>query len=174
MSDRTPPPLLSRLLFGGAIGFAAGSNFQNMDEMIEYAESKDIPMADVLVPFASGMATVGAIGVTVWRLPTLAAGAVATFLAGITPTMHDFWNMEGERRQQEQINFVKNVALFAASLAFIQRARSLSSSDDSSGGGNGGNGPDGDDDGGLVEVELNGDETADADDDSGIEAITSD
>lgn len=170
--DRSPPPLLARLLFGGAVGFMAGGNFLDIEGSIEYAESKGVPMADVLVPFASGMATVGAVGVVLWRLPTLAAGAVATFLAGITPTMHDFWTMEGQQREQQQFQFLKNVALFATALSFIQRARSLSSSDDSGGGGDA-DGP-GDDEGGFVDLELADEADAATDADDGTESVSAD
>ena len=54
--------------------------------------------------------------------PRLAAGAIASFLVGVTPLMHDFWNMEGEQRTTEQTNFLQNVALLGAALAFISGA----------------------------------------------------
>lgn len=152
MSDDGTPSRLARLLFGGAVGSMAAQNFLEMEEMIGYAESKNVPMADVLVPFASGMATVGTLGVVLWRLPRLSAGAVATFLAGTTPMMHDFWNVEDEqRRQQEQFHFFKNLGLFAAALTFISHANVPSGDSD------GGIAADGTDEGGPgdgIDVDL--------------------
>jgi uncharacterized membrane protein YphA (DoxX/SURF4 family) len=46
--------------------------------------------------------------------------ALLGFLAGVSPIMHDFWNMEEPaRRQQEMINFMKNIALAGATVALM-------------------------------------------------------
>ncbi|MFC7222823.1 MULTISPECIES: DoxX family protein [Halalkalicoccus] len=118
MNDDSPS-LLGRLLFGGGLAALAYGNFQELDAMIGYAESKNVPQAGRLVPFASGMLAFGSLAVVLWRAPRLAAGAIASFLVGVTPLMHDFWNMEGEQRATEQTNFLQNVALLGAALAFI-------------------------------------------------------
>ncbi|WP_224270118.1 DoxX family membrane protein [Haloprofundus salinisoli] len=117
------PFLLGRLLFGATLGFMAATNFQNLEEMVGYAESKGVPNAEKLVPFASGMAVFGGAGIALWRLPVLAAGAAAAFLAGVTPAIHDFWNLdEDEGRQDQQIHFMKNLALFGAAIGYLVRA----------------------------------------------------
>lgn len=121
MTDDTPS-LLGRLLFGGSLAALAYNNFQEIEGMIGYAESKAVPRADQLVPFASGMLAFGSLAVVFWRIPRLAAGAIAGFLVGVTPLMHDFWNMEGEQRATEQTNFLQNLALLGAALAFLGQA----------------------------------------------------
>lgn len=121
MTDDTPS-LLGRLLFGGGLAALAYGNFQEIEGMIGYADSKGVPEADRLVPFASGMLAFGSLSIVLWRVPRLAAGAVASFLIGVTPLMHDFWNLEGEERATEQTNFLQNVALLGAALAFIGRS----------------------------------------------------
>lgn len=122
-SGRNPPSLVGRLLFGGVLAYTAFQNFKNMDGQVAYAEAKGIPEADKLVPLASGTLAFGSLGLIFWRLPTLAAGAVATFLAGTTPTMHDFWAVDEEQKQVEEYQFVKNVAMLGAAIAFLRRAR---------------------------------------------------
>jgi uncharacterized membrane protein YphA (DoxX/SURF4 family) len=119
---RDPPSLLGRLLFGGMLGFAAINSFRNVDAQVGYAQSKGLPYADRLVPLSSGMLAFGSAGVTLWRLPVLASGAVATFLAAVTPAMHDFWEASGQERQNELNHFIKNVAMLGAAVAFFQRA----------------------------------------------------
>jgi uncharacterized membrane protein YphA (DoxX/SURF4 family) len=119
---RDPPSLLGRLLFGGMLGFSAIDSFRNIDAQVGYARSKGVPYADRLIPLSSGMLAVGSAGVALWRLPVLASGAVATFLAAVTPAMHDFWEAEGQERQNERNHFVKNVAMLGAAVAFLQRA----------------------------------------------------
>jgi uncharacterized membrane protein YphA (DoxX/SURF4 family) len=50
--------------------------------------------------------------------PKLGAAAIIGFLAGVSPIMHDFWNQEDPaKRQNEMINFSKNMALLGGALA---------------------------------------------------------
>ncbi|WP_101295503.1 DoxX family protein [Halegenticoccus soli] len=114
--------LLARLLFGGVLAFMGLNHFLNPESMIGYAESKGVPNASLAVPFSGGMLVFGGLGIALWRLPTLAAGAVATFFVGVTPKMHDFWNYEGEEKQDQQIQFMKNLGLLGGALAFLVRA----------------------------------------------------
>jgi uncharacterized membrane protein YphA (DoxX/SURF4 family) len=120
---RNTPSLLGRLLFAAGVGTLAADTFRNLDGQVAYAESKGVPNAETMVPFAGGMLAFGSLGVALWRLPTLAAGAVATFLAGVTPMMHDYWNADEENRDSERIAFLKNVSLLGAALVFLRRAR---------------------------------------------------
>ena len=117
----SPTFRLARLLFGGLLAFMALDNLQNLEERIGYADAKGVPEPERAVPAATGSLLFGGIGIALWKLPTLAAAAVATFLAGVTPTMHDFWNEE--EPQQEQIQFLKNAALFGSALAFLKIGR---------------------------------------------------
>lgn len=110
---------LGRVLFGCVLAFTAIDNLRDLEEMTGYAESKGVPAADQLVPFASGMLLVGSIGITLGRFPRLAGSAVAAFLAGVTPMMHDFWNLDAEQREQQLIHFLKNTALLGGALFFL-------------------------------------------------------
>lgn len=121
-TERDPPSLIGRLLFGGMLGFAAINGFRNMDAQIGYAESKGVPYTEWSVPFSNGMLAFGSIGIVLWRMPAMASGAVATFLAAITPAMHDFWEASGQERQNELNHFIKNVAMLGAAVAFLRRA----------------------------------------------------
>jgi len=42
-----------------------------------------------------------------WKAPKLSASAVAAFLLGVTPLMHDFWAVEEEERDGELTSFLK-------------------------------------------------------------------
>lgn len=113
--------VLGRALFGGILAFMGLNGFRGMEGQVEYAESKDVPMAEFLVPFSHGMLALGGLGIALGRRPVASAGAVVTFFAGVTPQMHDFWNLEGDQQQQEMINFLKNTALLGAALTFLVR-----------------------------------------------------
>ncbi|PYX43720.1 MAG: hypothetical protein DMG79_21825, partial [Acidobacteria bacterium] len=46
--------------------------------------------------------------------------AVAGFLAGVSPVMHNFWNVQDpQQRMSEMINFTKNMALLGSALALM-------------------------------------------------------
>mgnify|MGYP002760816932 FL=1 len=113
---------LGRVLFGCGVALQASEDFREMEDTIEYAESAGVPVPEVLAPFASGMMLVGGIGTALWRFPRLATGAVATFLAVVTPTMHDFWNADPDDRSGERLAFFGNLAMFGAAVAFLRAA----------------------------------------------------
>ncbi|MFC4551695.1 MULTISPECIES: DoxX family protein [Halorussus] len=115
---------LARLLFGGLLAFMAIDNFRNLDAQIGYAESKGVSNAELSVPLASGALLFGGLGIATWKLPRLAAGAVATFFLGVTPRMHDFWEADEEmEKQNETYHFLKNASMLGAALAFLRIAQ---------------------------------------------------
>jgi uncharacterized membrane protein YphA (DoxX/SURF4 family) len=111
-----------RLVFGLGMALQASEDFRDMDDTVEYAESAGVPFPDLLAPIASGMMLVGGLGVAFWRLPRVATGAVTSFLAVVTLTMHDFWNADPDDRDGERLAFFGNLAMFGAALAFLHEA----------------------------------------------------
>ncbi len=93
-----------------------------MEDTIEYAESAGVPMPELAAPFASGMMLVGGLGLAFWKLPRLATGAVVTFLAVVTTTMHDFWNADEDSRDGERLAFFGNLAMLGGALVFLREA----------------------------------------------------
>ena len=52
--------------------------------------------------------------------PKMGAIAIAGFLAGVSPVMHDFWKQQDpQQRQVEMIQFAKNLALLGGTFALI-------------------------------------------------------
>lgn len=116
------PSLLARLLFGSGIAALGIRNFQNLEARIAYADAKEVPFADTLVPVASGLLVGGGLGISLWKFPKLSAASIAAFFIGVTPTMHDFWAVDDESRDEELTSFLQNLALLGAALAFLKRA----------------------------------------------------
>jgi putative oxidoreductase len=112
---------IGRALFGGVLAFMAFDNFRDLDGTVAYAESNDVPEADTLVPLASGALLVGGSALAAGKYRQFAAGAIATFFVGVTPGMHDFWNMDDEQREGQMIHFLKNLAMLGAALSFLAR-----------------------------------------------------
>ena len=116
------PSRLGRVLFGLGLALQASEDFRDMEDTVEYAESAGVPMPDLAAPFASGMMLVAGLGVAFWRLPKVATGAAATFLAVVTLTMHDFWNADPDDRDGERLAFFGNLAMFGAAVVFLREA----------------------------------------------------
>ena len=58
----------------------------------------------------------------VWSVLATADGALVVFFLGTTPAIHDFWTMEGKERQQNEINFLKSVALLGGAIILLSEA----------------------------------------------------
>ena len=127
MTDATPsndpPSTLGRLLYGGILAYMAVDGFRNNEKRVEIARESGVPMPNVLVPFVTGMLLVANLGVVLWRFPRASAGALVVFFLGTTPSIHDFWTMEGKERHENKINFLKNVALLGGAIILLQEAR---------------------------------------------------
>lgn len=112
------PFVIGRALLGGFFLYNGINHFRQADALSGYAKSKNVPAAKAAV-FASGaMLTFGGASLLLGIKPKLGAAAVVGFLVGVSPMMHDFWNMEDpQQRQNDMINFSKNMALAGAALA---------------------------------------------------------
>ncbi len=112
--------LLGRMIFGGYFLYAGIHHMQESESMAQYTASKGIPAPELAVK-ATGIALIaGGTSVLLGLKKEWGAAAIASFLAGVSPLMHDFWKQsDPERRQNEMINFGKNMALLGASLALM-------------------------------------------------------
>jgi len=111
--------LLGRVLFALVVGYLALGNLLDLESAVGYAKSKGAPLSGVTVPLGSGGLIAGALAVLAGVYPAVGPLAVVGFLVPITVIMHDFWTMQGQDRQNEQIHFLKNVGLIGAALVFL-------------------------------------------------------
>ncbi|WP_276259628.1 DoxX family protein [Haloglomus litoreum] len=120
--DAGAPFGIGRVLFGLGMALQASEDFRDMEDTVEYAESAGVPMPELAAPFASGMMFVSGLMVALWKKPKLSTGAVTTFLAVVTVTMHDFWNADEDSRDGERLAFWGNLAMFGAAVALLREA----------------------------------------------------
>ena len=111
--------LVARLAFGLVVAFMGVNHFVNAGGMVPYAKAKGVPAAGLAVPFSGGMLLFGGLSIAAGVYPVVGAGAVAAFLLATTPVMHDFWAAPEEEQQSEMTQFLKNVTMFGAALAFL-------------------------------------------------------
>jgi uncharacterized membrane protein YphA (DoxX/SURF4 family) len=116
--------LLARLLFGGVIAFMGLNHFLNGEDMIAYARTKGLPAPSLAVYGSGAMLAFGGLSIALGAVPLLGAVALVVFFVVVTPTMHDFWNVDDPQQQQSELtDFLKNVALLGVSFGFLALSR---------------------------------------------------
>ena len=109
--------LLGRLLLGGYFLHAGYSHFRHRKMMAGYAASKGVPLAMPAILGTGALLALGGLSLLTGYLPLVGLGFLALFLVGVTPKMHDFWNVKDPMaRMGERVNFLKNTALLGAVL----------------------------------------------------------
>ena len=114
------PFLLGRLIFGGFFLYNGINHLKERRQLSQYARSKNVPKPELAVS-GSGIALIaGGASVLLGIKPKLGTLAIIGFLAGVSPTMHNFWKVEDPaQRMNDMINFSKNMALLGAALALL-------------------------------------------------------
>jgi putative oxidoreductase len=103
--------LAGRVIFGGYFLYSGIHHFTDRDMLIGYARSKGVPYPEAAVLGTGALLVLGGVSLLAGRQKT-GASLITTFLAGVTPMMHDFWNQSDQgQRMNDAINFGKNIAL---------------------------------------------------------------
>src|SRR5207302_9886371 len=96
------------------------NHFKNREGLAAYAGSKGVPLPDVAVTATGAALVLGGASLVLGVQPKLGVAAIAGFLAGVTPIMHDFWRVEDpNQRMNDMINFTKNLALMGGAAALM-------------------------------------------------------
>lgn len=84
---------------------------------MQYAAAHGVPAAALLVPLSGVMAFVGGLSVALGYYARVGALLLALFLLPVTLVMHPFWAIpDPEAARMQYVSFLKNVALFGATL----------------------------------------------------------
>jgi putative oxidoreductase len=114
------PFLLGRVIFGGFFIYSGIHHFTNCKQLSQYAAAKSVPLPGVAVTSTGALLTLGGASILLGVKPKYGAAALAGFLLGISPVMHDFWTVsDPNQRMNEMINFTKNLALAGGALALM-------------------------------------------------------
>jgi putative oxidoreductase len=112
--------LLGRMIFGGFFIYNGINHLKNRKMLVPYAAAKHVPLANIAVPATGALMLAGGTSILLGLKPKYGALAVLTFLAGVSPVMHDFWRAEDPtQRMNDMINFSKNLALAGAALSLM-------------------------------------------------------
>jgi putative oxidoreductase len=112
------------LILAGRVLFAlifVVSGFKHFSpEMVGYAASAGVPLANIAVPLSGAMAIAGGLMIALGFQARLGGILIALFLIPVTLFMHAFWKVSDPMLHQMQlVNFMKNLALLGGSFAFI-------------------------------------------------------
>src|SRR6478736_5230407 len=112
--------LIGRLVFGGFFVYNGINHLKQRKQMAQYAETKNVPMAEAVVATTGVALIAGGTSILLGVKPKLGTAAIAGFLAGVSPIMHNFWQSEDpEQRMNDMINFTKNMALLGGAVALM-------------------------------------------------------
>lgn len=86
----------------------------------DYAARQGVPATSILVPIAGALALIGGLSVALGFYARIGALLLALFLIPVTLWMHAFWHVADPMMHQlQQVQFMKNVAIFGASLLLM-------------------------------------------------------
>ncbi len=112
--------LIGRLVFGGFFLYNGINHVKQHKHLAQYAGLKDVPMPEQAVTISSILLLLGGASVLLGTKPKLGTAAIIAFLASVSPMMHDFWTQKDpSQKQNEMIQFSKNMALLGAAVALM-------------------------------------------------------
>lgn len=113
--------LLGRVLISGIFIAAGIDKVRNREGTRRYMQSKHLPMTQAMlggaITMELGVAPVLALGLT----PRFIAPLLSAFLIPTSLIFHDFWNLEGDERKMQSVNFFKNMAIVGGLITIALR-----------------------------------------------------
>jgi putative oxidoreductase len=111
---------IGRLVFGGFFLYNGINHIKQHKNLSQYAGLKNVPLPEHAVTAATALLLLGGASILLGAKPKIGTAAVIAFLAGVSPKMHDFWSQQDpSQRQNEMIQFSKNMALLGAAIALM-------------------------------------------------------
>lgn len=102
---------LGRLSLGLIFLISGISKILNYDATLQLMVDQGVRGASLLLPLATGMEILGAIGLILGYRIQLASLLLAAYLVPVTLIFHRFWALTGDARQIQTIQFLKNVSI---------------------------------------------------------------
>ena len=110
--------MTGRFIFGGFFIFNGIHHLLSSRTIAQYAAAKGVPMPEAAVILTGLLILFGGVSLLLGWRPELGIAAIAIFLIGVTPTMHNFWAESGAARTADMGHFMKNMALLGGTLMF--------------------------------------------------------
>ncbi len=112
--------LVGRIILGMFLLMNASNHFMKTDMLAGYAASKGIHSPKLAVYISGLFLLIGGLGIILGVFIEWTVLAIALFFIPVTFKMHNFWaDTDPSIRMGNQVNFMKNMAIFGASLMFL-------------------------------------------------------
>jgi uncharacterized membrane protein YphA (DoxX/SURF4 family) len=113
--------LVGRLLFL-VVFVRGGYSSRNLSHTIGVAARAGAPLASVTVPVSQVLQWVGVISVALGIWADIGALCLLLFLVPVTYLTHGFWRFEGQARQVQTGNFLRNLTYLGGVLLILHAA----------------------------------------------------
>lgn len=107
---------VARLCLAAVFIWAAAGKIMFYEMNAQYMASKGLTMIPAFLFGAALVEALGGLSLVLGYKTRLGAAILLLFLIPTTLIFHDFWNAEGAARLPEQVNFMKNLAIFGGLL----------------------------------------------------------
>jgi putative oxidoreductase len=115
-----PLSLLGRLMLCTIFLLSAlGNKIPNFNSIAAYMASEGVPLPQVMLAGAIVFLIVGSVSVILGYQARIGATLILIFLVLATYYFHDFWNVPAEQKQEQMIQFMKNLGLAGAMFTII-------------------------------------------------------
>lgn len=112
--------LVGRVMIAGIfLASALGSKIPQFSQVTQYMASEGVPAPNVMLAGAIAFLIAGGVSVVLGYKTQVGAALLLVFLALATYFFHDFWTFEGQERQMQMIQFMKNASLMGTMLLLI-------------------------------------------------------
>ncbi|MFE3261526.1 DoxX family protein [Nocardia sp. NPDC059091] len=109
--------LIGRILFALLFLGSGFGHFAQRKTMVQYAQFKGVPMAELAVPASGVLLLAGGLSVLLGVWADLGTLLLLVFLVPTALLMHPFWKeTDAEAKQTEMVHFNKDIALAGAAL----------------------------------------------------------
>lgn len=98
---------------------AVGNKIPNFNGVAAYMASESVPMPQLMLVGGIVFLILGSLSVIAGFKTQIGATLLLIFLILATYFFHDFWTFEGEARQNQMIQFMKNLSLMGTMLFLI-------------------------------------------------------
>ena len=107
--------IAGRVLFGGFFVLSGMRHFQHLAMMAAFTGSKGFPAPKLAVVGSGLLIIAGGLSILLGVRPTWGVALISAFLIPVTVVMHQYWkHADAMMRINDQVNFLKNVALLGA------------------------------------------------------------
>ena len=98
---------------------AVANKIPNFSGVVQYMTGAGVPQPQIALVGAIIFLIAGSISIILGYKARIGAALLLIFLVLATYYFHDFWTFEGQERQQQLIQFMKNLSLMGTMLLLI-------------------------------------------------------